>query len=110
MSQIKTIDPKTLKSWLEKSDCTLIDVREPFEYKEAHIEQATNIPLSLILTKIQEIQGLENKKIVLQCAAGVRSMNGCLALEKDGFKYPLWNLEGGITSWIASGLSVVKKK
>lgn len=110
MSQIKTIDSKTLKSWLEKNNCALIDVREPFEYREAHIEQAINLPLSQLLTKIHEIPDSKDKKIVLHCAAGIRSMNGCLALEKDGFKSPLWNLEGGINSWISAGLPVVKKK
>jgi rhodanese-related sulfurtransferase len=37
MAEIKTLDPKTLKFWLDKNEVILVDVREPLEYKEAHI-------------------------------------------------------------------------
>lgn len=99
MVGIKTIDSKTLKSWFQGSDFILIDVREPYEYEESHIEQAINIPLSQLLIKINEIGDLEKKKIILQCNVGVRSMMGCQALKKDGFDGILWNLEGGIKAW-----------
>ena len=52
MVEIKTLDPKTLKSWLDKDEAILIDVREPIEYRESYIEKAINIPLSQLLTKI----------------------------------------------------------
>lgn len=99
-----------LKLWLEKNDCLLIDVREPVEYNEAHIKQAINIPLSELLVKINKLPDLKNKKVVLQCKAGVRSMNACEALKKDGFNDILWNLEGGIQSWVDAGFSVISKK
>ena len=99
MAEIKTIDPKTLKSWLDKNEVVLIDVREPIEYKESYIEKAINIPLSQLLIKIHEVPDLRKKKVVLQCKAGIRSMMGCQALEKDGFEQNMWNLEGGIHAW-----------
>ena len=43
MVEIKTLDPKTLKSWLDKNEAILIDVREPSEYKEAHIEKVVAV-------------------------------------------------------------------
>jgi rhodanese-related sulfurtransferase len=107
MGEIKTIDPKTLKSWLDKNEVILIDVREPLEYKESYIEKAINIPLSELIVKIDGIPDLRKKKIVLQCKAGVRSMIGCQALVKENFEENLWNLEGGIYAWISSGFPVV---
>jgi rhodanese-related sulfurtransferase len=109
MTEIKTIDPKTLKSWLDKNEAALIDVREPFEYKESYIEKAINIPLSQLLINIHKISDLKNKKIVLQCKTGIRSMMGCQALEKEGFEQDMWNLEGGIYTWFFSGFSVISK-
>ena len=110
MTEIKITDPKTLETWLASNDCVLIDVREPFEYNEVCIVQAINIPLSQLLVKINEAHDLKNKKIVVHCKAGIRSMMGCQALEKDGFTGVLWNLEGGIQSWMDAGLPVISKK
>jgi rhodanese-related sulfurtransferase len=108
MTEINIIDAKNLKSLLDKGDAILIDVREPMEYKEARIAGAINIPLSQLLVKINEIPLLKEKKVILHCKAGVRSMSGCLALEKDGFDGKLWNLEGGIQAWADAGFVVEK--
>ncbi len=106
MTEIKTINPKTLKSWLEQNDTVLVDVREPVEYKEYCIAKAFNIPLSQLLVGIHQIPNLTKKKLVLHCKVGIRSMMGCQALEKDGFSENIWNLEGGIDSWSSAGFPV----
>ncbi len=105
-NSIKIIDAKILKSWLTDKECMLIDVREPFEYAESHIEGALNIPLSELLNKLDVIAA-QNKKLVLQCAAGVRSMNGCISLEKEDLQLDLYNLAGGIKTWIKEGFPVI---
>jgi rhodanese-related sulfurtransferase len=110
MVEIKTLDPKTLKSWLDKDEAILIDVREPIEYRESYIEKAINIPLSQLLTKIHEIPDLRKKKIILQCKSGIRSMMGCESLKNDGFKENIWSLEGGIYNWSSSGFPVKPSK
>jgi rhodanese-related sulfurtransferase len=110
MVEIKTLDPKTLKSWLDKDEAILIDVREPIEYRESYIEKAINIPLSQLLTKIHEIPDLRKKKIILQCKSGIRSMMGCESLKNDGFKENIWSLVGGIYNWSSSGFSVKPSK
>jgi len=110
MVEIKTLDPKTLKSWLDKNEAILIDVREPSEYKEAHIEQAINIPLSQLSSKIHKLTDLGKKKIILQCKSGIRSMIGCQTLNKEGSQYNLWNLEGGIHAWSSFGLPIIIPK
>lgn len=110
MAEIKTLDPKTLKFWLDKNEVILVDVREPLEYKEAHIEKAINIPLSQLTAKIHQLPDLGEKKIVLQCKSGIRSMIGCQTLNKEGFQYSLWNLEGGIHAWSSSGFPIMTLK
>lgn len=110
MAEIKTLDPKTLKLWLDKNEAILVDVREPLEYKEAHIEKAINIPLSQLSTKIHQLPDLGEKKIVLQCKSGIRSMIGCQTLNKDGLQYDLWNLEGGIHAWSSFGFPTIIQK
>ena len=45
MQIIKTIDAHIAKTWVDTSEAVIIDVREPGEYEELHIEGAKLIPL-----------------------------------------------------------------
>lgn len=110
IAEIKTLDPNTLKLWLNKNEVILIDVRTALEYKKAHIDKAINIPLSQLSAKIYQLPGLGKKKIVLQCKSGIRSMIGCQTLNNGRFQYSLWNLEGGIHSWSSSGFPIIALK
>ena len=67
MNTIYTVDVITLNSWLESTEAIILDVREPYEYQEGHINGAINIPLSAILVEIDQIKDIQGKKIVLQC-------------------------------------------
>ncbi len=99
MSQIKNVDAGTLNQWLERNEAVLIDVREPEEFEDGHIENAKNIKLALV--KYQDVSRPEHagKKIVMQCRSGFRSLMACqkIADEHDGLE--LYNLEGGILAW-----------
>jgi rhodanese-related sulfurtransferase len=106
MTEINRVDARTLKFWLDSNQAIIIDVREPDEYKEGYIKGAVNIPLSQILTEIDHVDGCRDKKIVMQCKTGVRSMVACQNLKKDGFKHNMWNLDGGIYAWQKAGFSI----
>ncbi|MGR3220760.1 MAG: rhodanese-like domain-containing protein [Candidatus Anammoxibacter sp.] len=51
----------------------LIDVRTPVEYEDGHIENAINIPLTEIVSKIDEIAENKETAIRLYCLTGRRS-------------------------------------
>ena len=51
MSTVKSIDPATANDWLCNHEAILIDVREPAEYKEIHIDGAHLIPLNTVEIK-----------------------------------------------------------
>jgi len=79
----------------------LIDVREPHEYDIVNIG-AELIPLGTILDKADSIAGRidRDKKVILHCKMGGRSAKAIRALEeKFGFTN-LYNLKGGILSYI----------
>jgi rhodanese-related sulfurtransferase len=107
MSLIHNVNVITLNSWLNAAEIIIVDVREPYEYKEGHIEGATNLPLSTILVEIHQIQNIQGKKIVLQCKVGGRSMRACQLLQAEGFKQDVWNLEGGIDAWKEAGYNII---
>lgn len=79
----------------------LLDVREPHEYREAHIEGATLIPMNDVLSRIDELRGAET--IVVQCRSGKRSAMVAMALSDENLGVKIYNLEGGIVAWAQAG-------
>lgn len=97
MSTIHQLDPNTAKNWLDNNEAVLFDVREVSEYQTESIPSATNKPLSTIT--LDDLKSANNKKIIIHCQAGKRSLMACEKLKKAGFNRDLWNLDGGINSW-----------
>ena len=102
----KTIDSATLKSWLEKDEAVLIDVREQGEYDEVNIPASTLVPLGKI--SIRALPS-SDKKIVIHCLKGGRGQKACEALCAQSRELDLYNLAGGIEAWIDAGLPVHRK-
>jgi sulfur-carrier protein adenylyltransferase/sulfurtransferase len=62
----------------------LIDVREPSEFEAGHLQQAINIPLSMLEMRLREFN--IERPLIFMCRSGVRSEQaGQLAL-RAGFK------------------------
>ena len=61
-----------LKSLLSQEGKTMVDVREPYEYAEGHVEGAINIPLGEVQTRLEEFAGM-SKPLILMCRSGQRS-------------------------------------
>ena len=94
---IKAITVQDLKQWLdENKDFTLIDVRNPDEFKYANIE-GTLIPMSEIPERVSEFP--VNKTVVVHCHHGSRSKKVIAWLQEQNEEYELYNLEGGIHAW-----------
>jgi adenylyltransferase/sulfurtransferase len=75
----------------------LIDVREPHEYEIANIGGEL-IPLSTILDNADAIS--RDKKVIVHCKVGGRSAKAIKELEETYGFTNLYNLKGGILSWI----------
>ncbi len=50
----------------------IIDVRTPDEYRSGHITNSVNIPLNLLLGKVNDLKR-KNKPIITCCRSGARS-------------------------------------
>ncbi len=48
----------------------------------------------------------KNKKMVLHCRSGKRSSSACQKLINEDPNLEIYNLEGGISSWIAEGCQI----
>ena len=95
------ITVEEVKQKLDRSEnFTLIDVREPSEYKICRIDGSVLIPLGKIENmKPKNLNGLsQNDEIILHCKAGVRSLKAAKALKKIGFEN-VKSMTGGIERW-----------
>jgi sulfur-carrier protein adenylyltransferase/sulfurtransferase len=91
------IDVLELKQKIDRGDkFTLIDVREPHEYKICSIPGAQLIPLGEFSQHVGEFNPEDD--IVIHCRSGVRSAKACGVLRQAGFQH-VRNLVGGILAW-----------
>ena len=94
---IKEITVQELNEMISQSiDYQIIDVREPNEYKIAHLNGEL-IPLATVAGAAHKIS--HTKKVIVHCRSGVRSETAIRELENlYGFNN-LYNLKGGILAW-----------
>lgn len=101
-SSTQSILPVELKS-LMTTGCCLVDVREPIEHAEEHIDGSILIPLGQIEKRASEID--RNQSLVITCRSGKRGAEALKKLQAMGFT-KAHNLEGGILAWKAAGFNV----
>jgi rhodanese-related sulfurtransferase len=99
--RVHLIDAPTALDWYRAGEALIIDVREPFEYGQAHIPGATLVPLSSFEPK--HVPPPEAGRLVLHCAVGVRCAHAAMALMRAGHPGPLYRVEGGLKAWHAHG-------
>jgi adenylyltransferase/sulfurtransferase len=91
------IDVVELKEKIDRGDkFTLIDVREPHEYKICSIPGARLIPLGEFPQHVGEFDKADD--IVIHCRSGMRSAKACGVLRAAGFEH-VRNVVGGILAW-----------
>ncbi len=97
----------TANEWLNNNEAILIDVREPEEYKEVHIEGAHLIPVGSIENN-KLPPDAKNKKIIVHCKMGKRGSIACEKLLSENPDLDIYNIDGGIMAWENAGFSVKK--
>lgn len=93
------ITVEELKERLAKGETpVIIDVREDWEYQEANIAGAKNIPLGALPQQLEDLEDLKDKEVIVQCRSGARSATAKAFLQQQGFSN-VRNLLGGIMAY-----------
>ncbi len=79
-------------------DFLFLDVREPDEWRAAHLAGTRLVPLGELPARIGELSDWKERPVVVHCRSGVRSAQACRILHEHGFA-DVWNLTGGIQAW-----------
>jgi rhodanese-related sulfurtransferase len=80
------------------TDLLIIDVREPTEFTQGHIEAAVNTPLGKLPEELPKLEAYKNKPILIACQTGTRSASAGKILTKAGFNQ-VFVITGGMQSW-----------
>ncbi|ANC00702.1 MULTISPECIES: rhodanese-like domain-containing protein [Pseudomonas] len=84
----------------------VIDIRPSKEYSAGHIVGALNIPQDKVIGRIAELEKHKEKTLIIVDAMGQQSGTICRELLKAGFTAA--KLSGGVSSWKADNLPLVK--
>ncbi len=102
---LPSLDASELSEKLKNGRHPLVlDVRQPEEYRSAHIGGAKLIPLGDLNRRMQSLP--KNREIICVCASGNRSSSATRALINAG--YNAHNMKGGMLAWRRAGLPVKK--
>lgn len=88
-----------LKERLSKGETPIIiDVREEYEYQDANIPGAQNIPLNSLPQRLDDLEDLKDQEVIVQCRSGNRSATAKAFLQQQGFSN-VRNLLGGMLAY-----------
>jgi hydroxyacylglutathione hydrolase len=94
-----------LSAWLESARPPLVlDVRNPPEWTQKHVEGSVSIPLNHLCERLGELP--RDRTILVHCAGGYRSAIAASILQQHGFT-SLYELAGGLAGWEAAKLPLV---
>jgi SulP family sulfate permease len=102
MDDVPTIAPNALWEALHSPEPPrVIDVREPREFKQAHIPQAEAVPFLEILNHPD--RDVWDQPTVIVCQGGRRSARAAAILRERGHR-DVRMLEGGMAAWLSKKL------
>lgn len=89
----------------ENPDLIIVDVRQPEEYAEGHIEGAINIPIRDLAKNLDLLPDLD-APIVVVCGSAWRSPIGMTSLQLLGYTN-VRSMSGGMRAWDEDGFATV---
>jgi hydroxyacylglutathione hydrolase len=87
-----SIDEEEFELDAKHSTTTILDVRKPGEYKDAHLTKALNFPLDSLNKDFADLD--PEREYLVHCAGGYRSMIATSYLKAKGF-HRVKNVLGG---------------
>jgi rhodanese-related sulfurtransferase len=101
------LKPAEVAERIAKQGATLIDIREPDEFRRRHVPGALSRPLSEF-----EAAGLTiepDREVIFTCRSGMRTTAACERLA-EAAGGPALVLEGGVDAWAAARLPITEDR
>jgi hydroxyacylglutathione hydrolase len=92
---IESVSPTKAEKMIANKEYVLLDVRKPGEREQFFLKDSVFISLNELPAKLNSLD--KDKKYLVHCAGGYRSMIAASILLANGFK-AVYNLQGGINT------------
>ncbi|ALI01788.1 rhodanese-like domain-containing protein [Pseudomonas sp. FW306-02-F02-AA] len=102
----RSLSTAELTALVNKDQGVVVDIRTTKDFAAGHIVGALNIPQDKLTARVGELEKHKAKTIILVDALGQHSGTHARELLKSGFTAA--KLSGGISSWKADNLPLVK--
>ncbi|NBX85352.1 MAG: rhodanese-like domain-containing protein [Gammaproteobacteria bacterium] len=100
--KLKSVSPQEFQKDMTQEVVNVIDVRQPNEWHQAHIQGAKLIPLNQLAQDIGKHCPDPHQTVYVYCQHGVRSHQAGLLLLSLGYEKVI-QLQGGLAEWIEAG-------
>jgi rhodanese-related sulfurtransferase len=97
---VNDLDIDAVRAGLADGSMLIVDVREPHEFAAGHIPGSVSRPLSRF--DPADLPDEPGKRIVLSCAAGVRSLRALAVAQSAGLPVDSHYI-GGFKDWVTRG-------
>ncbi len=104
---INNISVQNVTELLKENELLILDVRSNEEFSAGHLKESKNIPVQSLSLKIASLLDWKDKKVLVYCHSGGRSMAASQMLKKSGFT-KIYNMAGGVSAWVGAGNKLIK--
>ena len=94
---VDSITPTEAQKLLDDKQYVFLDVRTDSEHMNGHIPGSKHVPLNTISENNKDLFEIKNKKIIVYCRSGNRSLTATKMLSTYGFEVE--NMSGGMMRW-----------
>jgi len=101
------VSSQQLTHLINRDSAVVIDVREVADYEVGHITGSLNIPYARLTDSLGQLDQHKQVPVILVCKMGQHSGEAGRILHAAGFE-DVRRLTGGVGSWTADGLPLVK--
>lgn len=105
----KTIQPAELTRLVNRENALLVDVSSQSEFESGHIAGSKHVAMAQFDPENKDLAKVRELPVIVVCRSGQRAADACTRLTKAGFAKVYW-LDGGISSWAAADLPLMKGK
>jgi rhodanese-related sulfurtransferase len=92
---------------MNRDKAVVVDVCEPGEFAQGHINGARNVPLARLEAELPSVVKNKATPVILVCQAGSRSGRAVAVARKLGYE-KAQSLAGGLKAWQAASMPLSK--
>lgn len=102
------LTPMAVTHLINREDAIVIDIRDASAFREGHIVNAKNIPMTDFERHQGKLDTYRDRPLIFTDAVGTKTGELVVRLQKAGFQ-KVCALKGGMDAWKVAGMPITKK-